>query len=128
MNAPANIYSAVVFDLHPKVKEFLDSLNDLGQIDLDANGYPYLLAVEKTGSNVEIRLVRNGQQESAIMNTRKRADPILSFSHDDGFKRKGGKRVISVDAEEDKNAPRPERARRPSMESFRQLTDDILRG
>lgn len=126
MNAPANIYSTVVFDLHPKVKEFIDSLNELGQIDLSDDGYPYLLGVEKTGNNINIRLVRNGQQESAIMNTRKRADPILSWSHEDGFKRTGGKKVITVDTEGDK--PRPERARRPSLESFRKLTDQILRG
>ena len=124
MTAPANIYSTVVFDLHPKVKAFIDSLNEKGQIDLSPDGYPYLLGVDKTGNNIEIKLVRNGQQESAIMNTRKRADPILSWT-EDGYKRTGGKKVITVDASGEKT--RPERARRPSLESFRRLTDHILR-
>lgn len=124
MTAPANIYSTVVFDLHPKVKAFIDSLNEMGQIDLSPDGYPYLLGVDKTGNNIEIKLVRNGQQESAIMNTRKRADPILSWT-EDGYKRTGGKKVITVDANGEKT--RPERARRPSLESFRRLTDQILR-
>jgi hypothetical protein len=127
MNAPANIYSTVVFDLHPKVRELIDSLNSQGQIDLDDNGYPYLLTAEKTGSNYHIGLVRNGSQESVVMSTRKKADPVKSWDPLDGFRRTGGKKVITVDTSGGDDL-RPERARRPSMESFQRLTDEILQG
>ena len=126
MSAPANIYSVVVFDLHPKVRELLDALNSDGQIDLCDDGHPYLLSAEKTGNNYELKFVRNGSQEQIIMNTRKKADPIISWDPNDGFKRSGGKKVIAVDTEGHK--PRPERARRPSLESFHKLTNQILKG
>jgi hypothetical protein len=125
MNATPNIYSAVVFDLHPKVKAFIDGLNEKGQIDLSPDGYPWLLSVNKTGNNITVKIVRNGQQESAIMNTRKRADPILSWT-EDGYQRAGGKKVISVNTGVDKQ--RPERAKRPSTESFRRLADQMIQG
>ena len=126
MTAPANIYSTVVFDLHPKVRGLLDQMNDEGQIDLSDDGYPYLLSAEKTGPNYDIRFVRNGQQENIIMNTRKKAEPVRSWNPSDGYKRTGGKKVITVNTSGDD--PRPERARRPSMESFLTLTDSILNG
>lgn len=127
MNAPANIYSTVVFDLHPKVRELIDKLNADGQIDLDDSGYPYILSAEKTGSNYTIQIVRNGHQESIVLNTRKKVDPIKSWDPLDGFRRKGGKKVITVNTSGE-DEPRPERARRPSLESFQRLTDEILRG
>lgn len=123
-----NIYSAVVFDLHPKVRELIDKLNGDGQIDLDGSGYPYVLAVDKTGSNYTVKIARNGQEESIILNTRKRADPVKSWNPLDGFRRQGGRKVIQVDTGGGEPAARPERARRPSLESFRRLTDEILRG
>ena len=126
MDAPANIYSVVVFDLHPKIRELIDKLNDEGQIDLCDSGYPYLLSAEKTGPNYDVQFVRNGSQENFIMNTRKKADPVRSWDPLDGHKRTGGKKIITVDTSGDK--PRPERARRPSMESFQRLTDEILKG
>lgn len=126
MTAPVNIYSTVVFDLHPKVRELIDQMNDEGQIDLSDDGYPYLLSAEKTGPNYDIRFVRNGQQENIIMNTRKKAEPVRSWNPMDGFKRTGGKKVITVNTGGDEK--RPERARRPSMESFQRLTDEILKG
>ena len=126
MTAPPNIYSSVVFDLHDKVRELLDALNSDGQVDLCDGGYPYLLSAEKTGNNYTIQLVRNGNQESVILNTRKKADPIKSWDPLDGYKRSGGKKVITVDTSGDDN--RPERARRPSLETFQRLADDILRG
>lgn len=127
MTAPPNIYSTVVFDLHPKVRELLDGLNSDGQIDLDDSGYPYLLGSDKTGSNYTITLVRNGNQESVVLSTRKKADPIKSWDPLDGYRRKGGKKVITVNTSGE-DEPRPERARRPSLESFQRLTDEILRG
>jgi hypothetical protein len=126
MTAPANIYSVVVFDLHPKVRELIDQMNDEGQIDLGSDGYPYLLSAEKTGPNYDIQFVRNGNQENIIMNTRKKAEPVRSWNPNDGYKRTGGKKVITVDTSGDDK--RPERARRPSMESFLHLTDAILKG
>jgi hypothetical protein len=126
MTAPANIYSVVVFDLHPKIRELIDKLNDEGQIDLCDGGYPYLLSAEKTGPNYDVKLVRNGAQENFIMNTRKKADPVRSWDPMDGYKRTGGKKIITVDTGGDES--RPERARRPSMESFQRLTDELLKG
>ena len=126
MTAPANIYSTVVFDLHPKVRELIDQMNTEGQIDLSDDGYPYLLSAEKTGPNYDIKFVRNGNQENIIMNTRKKAEPVRSWNPADGYKRTGGKKVITVDTNGDDK--RPERARRPSMESFLKLTDSILNG
>jgi len=126
MTAPANIYSTVVFDLHPKIRELIDQMNAEGQIDLSDDGYPYLLSAEKTGPNYDIKFVRNGNQENIIMNTRKKAEPVRSWNPADGYKRTGGKKVITVDTGGDEN--RPERARRPSMESFLHLADSILKG
>lgn len=126
MTAPANIYSTVVFDLHPKIRELIDQMNNEGQIDLSDDGYPYLLSAEKMGPNYDIKFVRNGQQENIIMNTRKKAEPVRSWDSSDGYKRTGGKKVITVDTKGDDT--RPERARRPSMESFLNLTDSILKG
>ncbi len=126
MTAPANIYSVVVFDLHPKIRELIDQMNDEGQIDLGDDGYPYLLSAEKTGPNYDIQFVRNGKQENIIMNTRKKAEPIRSWDAVDGYKRTGGKKIITVDTGGDET--RPERARRPSMESFQRLADEILGG
>ena len=127
MSAQPNIYSTIVFDLHPKVKDFIASLNEKGQIDLDDSGYPYILSVDKTGSNISVNFARNGKQENFILNTRKRADPVTSYDPLDGVRRTGGRKVISVGAP-DANAPRPERQRRPSLEAFERLTDQILRG
>lgn len=127
MAAPANIYSVVVFDLKPKVKEFIDKLNNEGQIDLDSNGYPYLLKVEQQGPNHVCHVVRNGKQENFIMNTRRRADPITSWNPSDGYKRMGGKKVVVVSTDSE-DGPRGERAKRRSFESFKRLTNQILEG
>jgi hypothetical protein len=125
MNAPANIYSIVAHDLHPKVSEYLKKMDDEGQIDYDDQGFPYLLSAEKTGPNWVVQFVRNGHQENFVMNTRKRSDPIKSFDPLDGYRRRGGKKVIIANPDED--APRPERQKR-SFESFRRLTAQILQG
>ena len=126
MNAPANIYSVVVFDLHQKVKDFIDHLNTEGQIDLDDHGYPYIISADKTGGNMMVVFVRNGKQENFVLNTRKRADPIKSYDPLDGFRRSGGRKVITVDTGGN-DGPKMERGKRP-MESFERLTDQILKG
>ena len=122
MSVP-NIYTMVVFDLHPKVKDFIDSLNTEGQIDLDSSGYPYVIGVDSQGSNITVTMVRGGQQESFVLNTRKRREPILSWNKDDGFIRSGGKKTITFDNVKD----RSERKKRP-MESFDKLLEQILKG
>lgn len=133
MNKPVNIYSAVIFDLNPVLKRYIDKLRDEGQIDLDEHGYPYLLKVRRDGPNHVCDIVRNGKVENFIMNTRKKKrGPICSWDEDDGYVRTGGKKVISIDDEPPKTrAPRqPERrAERPlrTLESFERITNDILR-
>ena len=125
MNAPANIYSMVAYDLHPKVAELIAKMDADGQIDYDDQGFPYLLSAEKVGPNWVVQFVRNGQQENFVMNTRKRSDPIRSYDPLDGYRRKGGKKVIFSNPDE--GQPRPERQKR-SFESFRRLATQILEG
>lgn len=126
-NKPVNIYSAVVFDLHPRIKDYIDQLNNDGQIDLDTDGYPFILKIDDSGGNKICHIVRNGAQENFILNTRKRKDPVNSWSPEDGFRRFFGKRVISIntdDAEEE--GKRKERAKRTSYESIDRLINQIL--
>lgn len=127
MTAPPNIYSVIVFDLKPKIKDYIEKLNNEGQIDLDSNGYPYLIKVEQQGSNHICHIVRNGKMENFIMNTRRRADPIPSWDGTDGYKRVGGKKVVVVKTDTD-DKPRGERAMRRSFESFRRLTKQLIEG
>ncbi len=121
---PVNIYSAIVFDLNKRIKEFIDELNNIGQIDLDDNGYPYVLKVEKHGPNFVCHVVRNGQEENFIINTRKKRDPEISWDGNDGFQRAGGKRVVMINKPDE--VPKRERQKRP-MESFERITNQILR-
>ena len=127
MAAPPNIYSVIVYDLKPKVSDFIDDLNERGQIDLDANGYPYIIKIDAKGPNHMCHIVRNGQVENFVMNTRKRRPPICSWNENDGYVRRGGKKVITVDTVGDGEGRRPERAKR-TFEAFQRLTDQILRG
>ncbi len=125
-NRPVNIYSAIVFDLHPRIKDFVDQLNTDGQIDLDDDGYPFITKVDTNGSNKICHVVRNGKMENFIINTRKRKDPITSWSPEDGYRRFFGRRVVSVDSGEDQNGRRAERQKRSSVESFQRITGQIL--
>jgi len=121
---PINIYSNVVFDLNKKISNFIDGLNNSNQIDLDDDGYPYLISVNRVGPNFVVHIVRNNKVENFILNTRKRKDPITSWNPQDGYQRRGGKKVVSVDTSAD--TPRRERAKR-SYESFERLTDQLLK-
>jgi len=122
----ANIYSAVIFDLHPRISGYIDKLNKAGQIDLDGNGYPFLLGVEKQGPNHVCQVVRNGQQENFIINTRKQRDPVCSWDPNDGYVRTGGKRIIQVDIGAPAVAqPRPERSKR-TIEAFNRLVGQLI--
>lgn len=126
-NKPVNIYSAVVFDLHPRIKDYIDQLNNDGQIDLDDDGYPYILKIDNNGSNKICQIVRNGKQENFIINTRKRKDPVNSWKSDDGYRRFFGKRVIPINTStEDEGGKRKERAKRTSFESIDRIMNQIL--
>lgn len=119
-----NIYMAVVYKMKPKVREYIDKLNDEGQIDLDDNGYPYVLNIEPQGANVMCQIVRNGASENFLMNTRSKADPIESWDRNDGFMRRGGKKVIMVTTPQQDGA-KPERAKR-TLETFTRIVEQIL--
>ncbi len=126
-NKPVNIYSAVVFDLHPRIKDYIDQLNGDGQIDLDQDGYPFILKIDDQGGNKVCHIVRNGAQENFIINTRKKRDPINSWKPDDGFRRFFGKRVISIDTSDgEEEGKRKERAKRTSVESIDRIMGQIL--
>lgn len=125
MNDPVNIYTAVVFDLKKKIKDELDRLNDGGQIDLDDDGYPYLIKIDQSGSNHVCHIVRNGRLENFLLNTRKRREPIYSWNSGDGYMRRGGKKVITVGPPEEVN--KHERTKR-SFESFKRIVKQILNG
>jgi len=121
---PINIYSNVVFDLNKKIAGYIEELNNTNQIDLDENGYPYLLSVDRVGPNFVVQIVRNNRVENFILNTRKQKGPITSWMDSDGYQRSGGKKMISVDAKGD--GTRRERQKR-SFETFEKLTDQILK-
>ena len=122
MPGPVSIYSTVVFDLHPKVKDFLDQLNAEGQIDLDPNGYPFLVSVNQQGPNHVVAIGRNNRLENFVINPRRRAEPICSWNREDGFKRPQTKQVIMIGQP---NQQRSERQRR-TFESFKKLVNNML--
>ena len=126
-NKPVNIYSAVVFDLHPRIKDYIEQLNSDGQIDLDDDGYPFILKIDNNGNNKICHLVRNGRQENFIINTRKKRDPVNSWNPEDGFRRFFGRRVISIDTKPEGGERRAERQKRTSVESIRRIMGQILK-
>lgn len=127
MNKPVNLYSAVVFDLHPRIKDYIEQLNHDGQIDLDDDGYPFIVKIDTTGGNKICHMVRNGQQENFIINTRKRnADPVTSWQPEDGYRRMFGKRVIAINTAPEGAIKRAERAKRSSFESIQRIVGQIL--
>ena len=121
-----NVYSMIVFDLHNRIREYIDGLNNDGQIDLDSNGYPYLIKVDKQGSNHICHIARNGKIENFILNTRKRQDPITSWA-DDGFQRVGENKPIKLVASTGNqgNQQKGERAK-ITAESYDNLVSQIL--
>ena len=121
-NAPTNIYPLVVFDIHKRIREYIDKLKEEGQIDLDSNGYPYLVKVDGNGSNHTVQIVRDNKLESFLINTRKRQDPITSWKTDDGYKNHAVKQT--VDVPQDQIQDRSERAKR---ESYDNIVDKILK-
>jgi hypothetical protein len=90
-----NIYHAIVFDLHPRIRETLDSLDQSGQIDRDETNTPHVVSVESPGASVyRCVFMRNGQPENFVMHTRRKADAVRSWNDGDGFIRQ--ERVIDV--------------------------------
>lgn len=112
-----NIYHAVVFHLHPKIKEFLDQLDLGGQIDHDEMNAPHLISADPIeASTYRCVFMRNSRPEHFVMHTRKKADPIRSWRDEDGYKRK----EKSTDGES-----RKEREKRP-RHPFESIMEQIL--
>src|SRR5580692_6529854 len=104
-----NIYHAVVFDLHPKVREFVDGLDKQGQIDQDNTKAPHIISVDRMNASVyRCSFLRNGQHETFLLHTRRKAKPVQSWKHDDGWKRK----IKVEEPVEDCSGKRQERQRR----------------
>ena len=110
MSNNPNIYATVVFDLHSKVREFIDQLNRDGQIDVDDSGYPYLIGSDRNGTNIVTRISRNNRLENFVLNPRKKSAPLCSWQMDDGFARPQQKRKTVMQPQaEDKSGPQRER-------------------
>jgi hypothetical protein len=121
-----SIYAVAVFDLHNKVKEYLDRLNGEGQIDLDPSGYPYLVSSDRHGNNYITQISRNNNLENFVLNSRKRADPVISWNESDGFQRPQHKQVVMVQAPDDPT--KQERGRRSTrMEAIETIIESILK-
>jgi hypothetical protein len=117
VNMSPNIYHAVVFHLHPKIKEFLDKLDLAGQIDHDEMNAPHLVSSDPIGpSTFRCIFMRNNRPEHFVLHTRKKAEPVRSWSDGDGFKR-----VEIMTAAE---PSRRERERRPNP--FESIMEQIL--
>lgn len=85
---PPNIFHAIVFDLHPKIREYIDRLDKEGQIDHDDSNSPHIIAVNSIAPSVyKCDLVRNGLPANFVLHTRKKGEPILSWNKNDNYKR-----------------------------------------
>lgn len=123
MEKPANIYPVIVYDLKKKMKAFVDKLNDEGQIDLDDNGYPYIIKIDRSGNNNILYILRNNTQETVIINPRSKRDPVVSWNYNDGFKRTGGKKLVTYKSEKGTGGER----RKRNVGFFESLIDTMLR-
>lgn len=121
MSENPNIYHAVVFQLHPKIKNFLDQLDTAGQIDHDEMNAPHLISADPVGPSIfRCVFMRNNHPEHFVLHTRKKADPIRSWSNGDGFIRK--ERIIVTQDE----PSRKERDRR-TINPFESIMEQILK-
>lgn len=116
MGIDPNIYHTVVFDLHPKIREFLDSLDQSGQIDRDETNTPHVVSVESPVKSVyRCIFMRNGKPENFVMHTRRKAEAVRSWTDGDGYVRQERVEI----------SPRKERDRRP-MSPFESIVEQIL--
>ncbi len=121
MEIGPNIYHAIVFDIHPKIREFLDTLDQAGQIDHDETNAPHVVSIENLGDNSSIRrcvFMRNGKPENFVIHTRRKAEAIRSWADGDGYVRK-------ETSKEDEAKSRKERDRRAGH-PFESIVDSIL--
>lgn len=125
MSSYPNIYAAVVFDLHPKIKSYIDRLNTTGQIDLDPHGYPYLISCNKNGANYDVQIARNGNLEKFVMNPRRKVEPHITWNPNDGFQRPQQKKVSVMKS--DGQPDRRERARRPISAAVESIIESIMK-
>lgn len=116
-----NIYPAVVFHLHPKVREFLDGLDQAGQIDRDESNAPHVFSVDPVDQSI-FRCVfsRNGKPENFVIHTRRKAEAIRSWRDNDGWKRAERVEVIRPG-----EPSRKERDRR-AINAFEHIMEQIL--
>jgi hypothetical protein len=122
MSGYPSIFATVVFDLHPKVKAFLEQLNSDGQIDLDPSGYPYLISVDRMGTNFVARISRNNRVENFVLNPRKQVEPVCSWNPNDGFMRPQQKQVSIVQAPTTSSTER----KKVTAEAFAAIVESIL--
>lgn len=123
MSGYPSIYATVVFDLHPKVKAFLEKLNHDGQIDLDPSGHPYLIGLDQVGPNFSVKISRNNRLENFVLNPRKKAEPVCSWNSADGFIRPQAKQVSIVQQATPKSSER----QKVSMRAFEAIVESIMR-
>lgn len=128
MERPVNIYPAVMFDLHPRIKAYIDELDQSGQIDHDEHRSPYVTGIEDVGVNRRIFLIRNGRSENFVLNTRRKAPPHISWNAQDGYRRKSPVTQPVVPPAAAKNGRRPERAKRTneSASVFEAIVESIF--
>jgi|ERR1051326_5207179 hypothetical protein len=120
MDKGPNIYHAIVFDLHPKIKAFVDSLDLEGQIDRDETNTPHILSVESPGTSIyRCLFMRNGKPENFVLHTRKKVEPVRSWRLEDGYRRSERPPAVEVSV-------RKERERRPAH-PFESIVEQILR-
>lgn len=121
MDLSPNIFSAIVHDLHPKIREFLDSLDQSGQIDRDETNSPHVVAVEVPGPSVfRCVFMRNGKPENFILHTRRRAEAVRSWNDGDGYKRA----EREIPSKNDESPSRKERDRR--KHTYESIVEQIL--
>jgi len=127
MSQYPSIYAVSVFDLHSKVKDYLDHLNSTGQIDNDESGYPYLISCNKNGPNFVVQISRNNQLENFVLNPRKKqAAPIKSWNECDGFQRPQHKQVVMIQSPDDPT--KQERGRRSvKLSTMEAVVESILK-
>lgn len=117
-----NIYHAIVFDMHQKVREFLDGLNQSGQVDHDETRSPHVISVDSPNASVyRCMFMRNGRPEHFVMHTRRKVDPVKSWQED------GWSRPAPIEEPKtDDDGKRKERARQTMEQVYESIVNQIL--